>query len=70
MLINKYKKKWELLELSKKRPKYASKIVTVDYEEFASKVEKQNDDFIDQVVNSIFNGVPTKPKCFINSLFK
>ncbi len=56
MLINKYKKKWELLELSKKRPEYASKIISVDYEEFALNVEKQNDAFVDQVVNSIFNG--------------
>ena len=56
MLTNKYKVLWDKLESSKSRPMYASKVITVNYDEFANKVEKQEDDFVKETVNSLFNG--------------
>ena len=56
MLINKYKTLWNKLEISKSRPVYASKVVTINYNEFADKVEKQDDNFVRETVYSLFNG--------------
>ena len=56
MLINKYKTLWDKLEISKSRPAYASKVVTINYNEFADKVEKQDDNFVRETVYSLFNG--------------
>ena len=56
MLNNNYKAIWEKLEASKKRPKYASEIITVNYDEFAADVEKQDDDFVNKIVNSLYKG--------------
>ena len=56
MLNNNYKAIWEKLEVSKKRPKYASEIITVNYDGFAVDVEKQDDDFVNKIVNSLYKG--------------
>ena len=41
MIINKYKAFWNKVETLGERPKYASKIIITNYDEFAKKVEKQ-----------------------------
>ena len=73
MLNNNYKAIWEKLEASKKRPKYASEIITVNYDEFAADVEKQDDDFVNKIVISLFKGdiyilKNGFPKVFMESL--
>ena len=73
MLNNKYKLIWEKLESSKDRPKFASKIIRIDYDEFAAKVEKQEDDFVEKIVNSLYEGdiyifKNAFTKFFLNSL--
>ena len=56
MLNNKYKSIWEKLELSKKKPIYASEIITVNYDGFAVDVEKQDGDFVNKIGNSLYKG--------------
>ena len=56
MSINKYKVFWDKVEALGERPKYASKIITINYDEFAEKVEKQEDNFVEEIVNSLFKG--------------
>ena len=56
MILNKYKATWEKIEALKNRPKYASKIVKIDYDYFAKKVEEQSDDFVKRITKSLFDG--------------
>ena len=51
-----YKKLWDHLEVSKKRPTRCRKLIAVDYEEFANDVKKLDPIFMDNIVNSLFEG--------------
>ena len=73
MVDNNYRKVWEKLESSKKRPTHASEVIIVNYDEFASKIEKQDNDFVIKIVNSLYNGdiyilKNGFPKLFMESL--
>ena len=54
--MNKFKKAWEQLESLSPRPKYSKAVVAVNYDEFASNVEKQQDDFVKKITESLYNG--------------
>ena len=51
-----YKKLWDHLEASKKRPTRCRKLIAVDYEDFAYDVKKLDPIFMDNIVNSLFEG--------------
>ena len=51
-----YKKLWDHLEASKNRPTRCNKLIAVDYEGFANDVKKMDPIFMDNIVNSLFEG--------------
>ena len=53
---NKYKKLWEKLEVAKPRPAFSRKLIIEEYDNFAEKIERQDDNFVNTIVNSIYEG--------------
>ena len=47
---------WKELEAKKDRPKYASNIIKIDYQEFQKKIEEQNEKYIKNIITSLYNG--------------
>ena len=53
---SKYQKFWKEIERSSKRPNYARNIIKIDYEKFKNSVFKEDDEFVSNTINSIYNG--------------
>ncbi len=53
---NLFKAEWKKVEKFKDRPHTYRKVICVDYNEFTSKIKEQNKKFVEEVVDSIYNG--------------
>ena len=53
---NKYRRIWEKLESSRPLPERVRAIVTIDYQEFKEKVYRQEESFVESIVESLYCG--------------
>jgi len=53
---NKYRPIWEKLESSQPRPERVRNIIKMDYEEFKEKVHRQEESFVESIVESLYGG--------------
>ena len=53
---NKYRRIWEKLESSRPRPERVRAIITMDYQEFKEKVYRQEESFVESIVESLYGG--------------
>ena len=53
---NKYKPVWERLEQSLPRPERVRNVIQMDFQEYKTKVEAQDDSFVNTIVESLYSG--------------
>ncbi len=53
---NKYRRIWEKFESSRPRPERIRSIVTMDYQELKDKVYRQEESFVESIVESLYSG--------------
>ena len=53
---NKYKPVWERLEQSHPRPERVRNVIQMDFQEYKTKVEAQDDSFVNTMVESLYSG--------------
>ena len=75
MFVSKYQKLWKEIEISRERPNYARNIIKIDYKKFEKLIFEEDDEFVVDTINSIYNGdifVLTNAfsKNFINELMQ
>ena len=55
-MLNKFLPRWEFYENTVERPSRCRNIIHADYADYRHFIAQQSDEFVDQIVNSLYNG--------------
>ena len=53
---NPYNARWKSLECATDMPRFARKIISIDYDEFAKDVMSGNKEFVEKITSSLYEG--------------